>query len=66
MRGLNIKNGDRLACMVIVFGVIQFFLLTFLAALVYPGARAQNLQVENFKSHRGILNSPKERKMSNR
>ena len=26
--------------MVIVFGVIQFFLLTFLAALVYPGARA--------------------------
>jgi len=34
---LNIKNGCRLACMVTVFGVIQFFLLTFLAALVYPG-----------------------------
>ncbi len=37
VRGLRIKNGDRLACVVVVFGVIQFFLLTFLAALVYPG-----------------------------
>lgn len=36
VRSLNIKNGCRLACVVAVFGVIQFFLLTFLAALVYP------------------------------
>ena len=37
VRSLNIKNGSRLACMVTVFGVVQFFLLTSLAALVYPG-----------------------------
>jgi len=37
VRSLNIKNGYKSACMVTVFGVIQFFLLTSLAALVYPG-----------------------------
>jgi hypothetical protein len=37
VRSLDIKNGCRLACMLTVFGVIQFFLLTLLAALAYPG-----------------------------
>lgn len=37
VRSLNIKNGYRLACVVAVCGVVQFFLLTFLVALVYPG-----------------------------
>jgi len=29
---------DRLACLVTVFGVVQFLLLTFLAAFFYPGS----------------------------
>ena len=36
MRSLDIKSVVRLACMVSVLGVVQFFLLTFLAALFYP------------------------------
>ena len=32
-----IKSIGRLACVVTVFGVLQFFLLTFLAAFFYPG-----------------------------
>ncbi|MFB0504618.1 MAG: hypothetical protein ACETWE_12360 [Candidatus Bathyarchaeia archaeon] len=34
---MGIKSIGRLACVVTVFGVLQFFLLTFLAALFYPG-----------------------------
>jgi len=34
---LEIKNIGRLACIVTVFGVVQFIFLTFLAALFYPG-----------------------------
>lgn len=34
---MGIKSIGRLACAVTVFGVLQFFLLTFLAALFYPG-----------------------------
>jgi len=34
---LKITNIGRLACIVTVFGVLQFLLLTFLAAFFYPG-----------------------------
>jgi hypothetical protein len=34
---LEIKSICRLACIVTVFGVVQFIFLTFLAALFYPG-----------------------------
>ena len=34
---MEIKNIGRLACIVTVFGVVQFIFLTFLAALFYPG-----------------------------
>ena len=34
---MNVKRRGRLVCLVIIFGVVQFFLLTFLAALAYPG-----------------------------
>ena len=34
---MGIKSIGRLACVVTVFGVLQFLLLTFLAALFYPG-----------------------------
>lgn len=34
---MEIKNIGRLACIVTVFGVVQFLLLTFLAAFFYPG-----------------------------
>ena len=37
MRSLEIKSVGRLACIVAVFGVVQFIFLTFLAALFYPG-----------------------------
>ena len=37
VRDVGIKSIGRLACVVTVFGVLQFFLLTFLAALFYPG-----------------------------
>jgi len=33
----NFKRIRRLACIVTVFGVLQFFILTFLAAFLYPG-----------------------------
>ena len=33
----NFKRISRLACIVTVFGVLQFFILTFLAAFLYPG-----------------------------
>ena len=40
--GIDISFGDfkrinRLACIVTIFGVLQFFLLTFFAAFLYPG-----------------------------
>ena len=40
--GIDMSFGDfkrisRLACIVTIFGVLQFFLLTFLAAFLYPG-----------------------------
>ena len=34
---MGIKSIGRLACVVTIFGVLQFFLLTFVAALFYPG-----------------------------
>jgi len=37
LEDLEIKNIGRLACIVTVFGVVQFIFLTFLAALFYPG-----------------------------
>ena len=37
MSELEIKGIDRLAHMMSVFGVAQFFLLTFIAAVFYPG-----------------------------
>ena len=37
MRNLEIKDIGRAACIVSLLGVVQFFLLTFLAALFYPG-----------------------------
>ena len=37
VRSLEIKSVGRLACIVAVFGVVQFIFLTFLAALFYPG-----------------------------
>lgn len=37
IRGLEIKSIGRLACVVTIFGVLQFLLLTFLAGLFYPG-----------------------------
>lgn len=37
MRNLEIKDIGRVACIVSVFGVGQFLLLTFLAAFFYPG-----------------------------
>ena len=36
LEDLEIKNIGRLACIVTVFGVVQFIFLTFLAALFYP------------------------------
>ena len=36
MRGLEIRGIGQFACIVIVFGIVQFFLLTFTAALLYP------------------------------
>jgi len=33
----DFKRIGRLACIVTIFGVLQFFLLTFLAAFLYPG-----------------------------
>lgn len=35
--GLKFRNAGRLVCIVTIFGVLQFFLLTFIAALLYPG-----------------------------
>jgi len=35
--GLKFRNLGRLVCILTIFGVLQFFLLTFLAALLYPG-----------------------------
>ena len=37
VRDVGTKSIGRLACVVTIFGVLQFFLLTFLAALFYPG-----------------------------
>ena len=37
LEDLETKNIGRLACIVTVFGVMQFVFLTFLAALFYPG-----------------------------
>jgi hypothetical protein len=37
MRELEIRCIGRILCIVIVFGAVQFFLLTFAAAFVYPG-----------------------------
>ena len=37
MRGLEIRGIGQLACIVTVLGIVQFFLLTFVAALLYPG-----------------------------
>ena len=37
MRGLGIKSIGRILCIIVVFGAVQFFLLTFAAAFVYPG-----------------------------
>jgi hypothetical membrane protein len=34
---LEIKGISQLVCIVIVLGIVQFFLLTFVAALLYPG-----------------------------
>jgi hypothetical protein len=34
---MEVKNIGKLACIVTVFGVVQFLLLTFLAAFFYPG-----------------------------
>jgi len=33
----DFKRISRLACIITIFGVLQFFLLTFLAAFLYPG-----------------------------
>jgi hypothetical protein len=33
----DFKKISKLACIVTIFGVVQFFLLTFLAAFLYPG-----------------------------
>ena len=37
MRELGIRSIGRILCILIVFGAVQFFLLTFVAAFVYPG-----------------------------
>jgi len=37
VRELGIRGIGRILCIAIVFGVVQFFLLTFAAAFVYPG-----------------------------
>lgn len=37
MRELGIKRIGQITCIIIMFGAVQFFLLTFAAAFVYPG-----------------------------
>jgi len=37
VRGLGIRSIGQIACIIIVFGALQFFILTFAAAFVYPG-----------------------------
>ena len=37
MRELGIRSIGRILCIIIVFGALQFFLLTFAAAFIYPG-----------------------------
>jgi len=37
VRGLEVRGIGQIACIIIVFGALQFFLLTFAAAFVYPG-----------------------------
>jgi hypothetical protein len=37
VRELGIRSIGRILCIIIVFGAVQFFLLTFAAAFVYPG-----------------------------
>jgi hypothetical protein len=37
VRGLRIRSVGQIACIIVVFGAVQFFLLTFAAAFVYPG-----------------------------
>ena len=37
MRELGIRSIGRILCIIIVFGAVEFFLLTFAAAFVYPG-----------------------------
>jgi len=37
VRELGIRSIGRILCVIIVFGAVQFFLLTFAAAFVYPG-----------------------------
>jgi len=34
---LGIRSIGQIACIIIVFGALQFFILTFAAAFVYPG-----------------------------